>query len=100
MGPRVIQNGGTVAAASARRGAAGQQQGDGNSRKARTLPHGCVSPSADADVGRRGATKISRSSRPASKSSPLDRKSAEEGTSVSVRLDIGGRRLHKKKKRD
>src|SRR3546814_15904939 len=30
MGPRVIQNGGAVAAASARRGAAGQQQGEGN----------------------------------------------------------------------
>src|SRR3546814_20007446 len=29
MGPRVIQNGGAVAAASARRGAAGQQQGEG-----------------------------------------------------------------------
>src|SRR3546814_14104667 len=71
MCPRIIRNGGAVAAASARRGAAGQRQGEGNSRKARTLPHGCVSPSADADVVRRRANKIALISRAAPNSSPL-----------------------------
>src|SRR3546814_18565629 len=33
MGPRVIQNGGTVAAPSARRGASGPQEGAGNTHK-------------------------------------------------------------------
>src|SRR3546814_20091865 len=39
-----------------------------------------------------------RASASAGRPSPLDRKSVVEGTSVSVRVDLGGRRIIKKKK--